>query len=69
MSPSHPLDQDLELDGIPSDFETIETFASGLDWGDVCLIRERLKMSPTQRLEAAQSLMRAAARIRAQNGL
>ncbi|MEM7048511.1 MAG: hypothetical protein AAF604_02580 [Acidobacteriota bacterium] len=40
----------------------------GLDWGDVSQIRERLQLTPTERLRAAQNFMNTVFRIRAQNG-
>ena len=62
------LDPGLEMEGIPTDFDQLEMSEFGLDWGDVQLIRERLKLSPTERLLAAQKLANTAIRIRAQNG-
>ncbi len=40
----------------------------GLEWSDVIQIRERLQLTPTERLRAAQDFMNTALRIRAQNG-
>ena len=60
--------KDPEMEGIPTDFDQLETSAYGLDWGDIIQIREKLKLTPTQRLKAAQDLMNAVIRIREQNG-
>lgn len=40
----------------------------GLEWSDVIQIRERLELTPTERLCAAQDFMNTVFRIRAQNG-
>ncbi len=39
----------------------------GLEWRDVIQIRERLQLTPTERLRAAQDFMNTVFRIRAQN--
>ncbi|MEM9291090.1 MAG: hypothetical protein AAGD01_05375 [Acidobacteriota bacterium] len=39
----------------------------GLEWHDVQQIRERLKLTPTERLRVAQDLMNQLRQIRAQN--
>ena len=57
-----------ELTGLPTDYDQLETSEFGLDWGDISQIRERLKLTPTERLKAAQDFINAAIRIRAQNG-
>jgi hypothetical protein len=57
-----------EMKGIPTDYDQLEVSEWGLDWGDVSQIREKLKLTPTQRLKAAQDFMNAVIRIRAQNG-
>lgn len=59
--------EDPEMKGIPTDYDQLEESEWGLDWGDVSLIRDKLKLTPTQRLKAAQDLMNTALRIRAQN--
>lgn len=68
MSRANHPSADPEMDGIPTDFEQLPPAEHGLDWGDILLIRERLAMTPTERLRAAQALINAAARIRTQNG-
>ncbi len=57
------------MEGIPTDYPQLEVSESGLDWGDVSQIRDKLKLTPTERLKAAQDFMNAVIRIRAQNGL
>jgi len=39
----------------------------GLEWGDVSLIRQKLALTPTERLRAAQALLNTVLRIRARN--
>jgi len=60
--------KDLEMEGIPTDYDQLEVSEFGLDWGDVSQIRERLKLTPTERLKAAQDFINTVIRIRAQNG-
>jgi hypothetical protein len=52
-------------DGIPSGFSDLTPSEFGLDWADIHLIRERLRLTPTERLQAAQETLNAAIRIRA----
>lgn len=59
---------DPEMDGIPTAYDQLEVSEWGLDWGDISQIRERLALTPTERLKAAQQAMNAVIRIRAQNG-
>jgi hypothetical protein len=59
---------DQEMAGIPTDYDQLTVSEWGLDWGDVGLIRDRLKLTPTERLKAAQDFMSSVLRIRAQNG-
>ena len=59
---------DPEMHGIPTDYDQLELSEWGLDWGDVSQIREKLKLTPTERLKAAQDFINAVIRIRAQNG-
>lgn len=47
--------------------ETLETSEWGLEWGDICQIRQRLELTPTERLLAAQALINRVIRIRAKN--
>ena len=54
--------------GIPVDFDELKPSKFGLDWGDISLIRERLELTPTERLRRAQNVINAGIRIRAQNG-
>lgn len=57
-----------DMEGIPTDFDQLELSEWGLDWGDISQIREKLALTPTERLEAAQDFMNTVLRIRAQNG-
>ena len=59
---------DPEMEGIPTDYDQLEVSEFGLDWGDVLQIREKLKLTPTERLKAAQDFINTVIRIRAQNG-
>lgn len=59
---------DPEMEGIPTDYDQLEVSESGLDWGDISQIRDKLKLTPTERLMAAQDFMNTVLRIRAQNG-
>ena len=59
---------DPEMEGIPTDYDQLEVSESGLDQGDIRLIRDKLELTPTERLMAAQDFMNTALRIRAQNG-
>ena len=56
------------MEGIPTDFDQLEVSEWGLDQGDISQIRDKLKLTPTERLMAAQDFMNAVIRIRAQNG-
>ena len=57
-----------EAQGLPTDYDQMELSEWGLDWADISLIRERLKLSPIERLKAAQDVMNTVLRIREQNG-
>lgn len=57
-----------EMEGIATDYDQLEVSEWGLDQGDVSQIREKLKLTPTERLRAAQDFMNAVIRIRARNG-
>lgn len=59
---------DSEMEGIPTDYNQLEVSEWGLDWGDVSQIRDKLKLTPTERLRTAQDFMNTVIRIRAQNG-
>ena len=59
---------DREMEGIPTDYDQLEVSEWGLDWGDISQIRDKLKLTPTERLKAAQDFMNTVIRIRAQNG-
>jgi len=59
---------DPEMEGIPTDYDHLEVSEWGLDPGDVSQIRDKLKLTPTERLMAAQDFMNVVIRIRAQNG-
>lgn len=54
--------------GPPGDYDDLPVSEWGLDWADISQIRAKLALSPTQRLQAAQDLINAVIRIRAQNG-
>jgi hypothetical protein len=60
--------KDPEMEGIPTDYDQLEVSEFGLDWGDVSQIRDKLKLTPTERLKAAQDFINTVIRIRAQNG-
>lgn len=59
---------DPEMEGIPTDYDQLKVSEWGLDWGDISQIRDKLKLTPTERLKAAQDFMNTVIRIRAQNG-
>ncbi len=59
---------DPEMEGIPTDYDQLEVSEWGLDQGDISQIRDKLKLTPTERLMAAQAFMNTVIRIRAQNG-
>ncbi len=59
---------DPEMEGIPTDYDQLEVSESGLDWGDISQIRDKLELTPTERLMAAQDFINTVLRIRAQNG-
>ncbi len=46
-----------DLRSIPTDFDQLELSKWGLDWGDISLIRDQLKLTPTERLRSAQNLI------------
>ncbi len=58
---------DEKIDGLPTDFDDLKVSEWGLDWGDISQIREKLELTPTERLKVAQDFMNAVIRIRAQN--
>ncbi len=58
---------DPEMAGIPTDYDQLEVSEWGLDQGDISQIRDKLELTPTQRLQAAQDFMNTVLRIRAQN--
>ncbi len=60
--------KDPEMEGIPTDYDQMEVSEWGLDWGDVSQIREKLKLTPTERLKTAQDFINTVIRIRVQNG-
>lgn len=60
--------KDPEMEGIPTDYDQLEVSEWGLDLGDVSQIREKLKLTPTERLKVAQDFINTVIRIRAQNG-
>ena len=60
--------KDPEMEGIPTDYDQMEVSEWGLDWGDVSQIRDKLKLTPTERLKTAQDFINTVIRIREQNG-
>ncbi len=68
MDPRDGEAKGLEMDGIPTDYDQLEVSEWGLDWGDVSQIRDKLKLTPTERLKAAQDFINTVIRIREQNG-
>lgn len=56
------------IEGTCTDDSRREQSQWGLDWSDVSQIREKLQLTPTERLRAAQNFMNTVFRIRAQNG-
>lgn len=56
------------MEGTCADDSRREQSPWGLDWSDVSQIRERLQLTPTERLRAAQDFVNTVFRIRAQNG-
>ena len=58
----------LEMEGIPTDYDQLEVSEWGLDWCDISQIRDKLALTPTERLMAAQDFINTVIRIRAQNG-
>jgi hypothetical protein len=57
-----------EMEGIPTGYDQLEVSEWGLDEGDISQIRDKLELTPTERLKAAQDFMNSVIRIRAQNG-
>ncbi len=51
-------------EGLPTDFDQLELSEWGLDWGDISLIRDKLAMTPTERLRAVQSFMQTVVKLR-----
>ena len=68
MDPRDDRATDPEMEGIPTDYDQLEVSEWGLDWGDVIQIRDKLKLTPTERLKAAQDFINTVIGIRAQNG-
>jgi hypothetical protein len=60
-----PVEPHDEADSGPRDAR--ETSEWGLEWGDVSQILQKLALTPTERLRAAQDLLNTALRIRARN--
>lgn len=52
---------------IAGEYEDLETSEWGLDWGDIVQIHQKLELTPTERLRAAQDLINRVHRIRARN--
>lgn len=53
-----------DCEGLPTDFDQLELSEWGLDWGDISLIRDKLALTPTERLRAAQSFMHTVVKLR-----
>ena len=68
MNRRQDRDSDPEMAGIPTDYDQLEVSEWGLDQGDISQIRDKLKLTSTERLMAAQAFMNTVIRIRAQNG-
>lgn len=67
--PADPVKPPAEpaAQAIQGEYEQLEASEWGLDWGDIVQIREKLELTPTERLRAAQELLNTVIRIRAQN--
>lgn len=46
-----------DFHSLPTDFDQLELSEWGLDWGDVSQIRDKLAMTPTDRLREAQDFI------------
>jgi hypothetical protein len=57
MDPRDVKAKNAEMEGIPTDYDQMEVSEWGLDWGDVSQIRDKLKLTPTERLKAAQDFI------------
>lgn len=57
-----------ELEEIPTEYGDLVVSKWGLDWADIVQIREKLALTPAERLDAAQETLNAAIRIRVKNG-
>ncbi len=68
MQREEDKDSDPKWEGAYTDYDQLGESQWGLDWGDVSQIRERLQLTPTERLELAQRFVNRVFRIRAQNG-
>lgn len=64
--PARPSSEPV-TQGVPGEYEELEASEWGLDWGDIVQIREKLELTPTERLQAAQELINTVIRIRARN--
>lgn len=69
MNRRHDEVTDPEMAGPPTHYDPLEVSEWGLDWGDVRQIRAKLKLTPTERLKAAQDFMNTVLRVRAQKWL
>ena len=58
MDPRDDRATDPEMEGIPTDYDQLEVSEWGLDWSDVSQIRNKLKLTPTERLKAAQDFIK-----------
>ncbi len=59
---------DPETGELRTDSDRLGESQWGLDWSDISQIREKLQLTPTERLKAAQNFINTVFRIRAQNG-
>lgn len=64
---THPQEPPDRPPRSNTDSDPQEVSEWGLERGDVLLIRQRLKLTPAERLRAAQELINTALRIRARN--
>lgn len=46
-----------DFSSLPTDYDDLELSEHGLDWGDVSQIRDKLALTPTERLREAQDLI------------
>ena len=67
MDPPGDRVKRADSNGIPSNYDDLNMSEWGLDWADLSQIRDKLELTPTERLKSAQEFMNTVIRIRAQN--